>query len=272
MSQFVIGETIRRLWTVLDGNGAAVTGITAPADVTLTLHLNTGSGFAAASEAVTLPEIGVTGSYNVTVTPLTAGQYHLVLYELGGDAPLGRRMEWDFDVVTAGSVFVPSLSNAFCSESDIERWMQQSITSATAPSSTEAAGFAETRAAILMSICTRYGFEVTPVTVVSGSRLQDMLREANAIGAAWDCVMAASFSSRGGSLAGKAEWLQALWTSYVGGTGEFGQVGAGLIEQEIRGSLASLSTDHILSGDTTAPTVTTAPVSLGIVTSMSDLY
>src|SRR3972149_9016362 len=120
-----------------------------------------------------------------------------------------------YDVFSAGSVFLPSYANAFCSEADIERWLQQAISASSKPTDDEAAAFAESRAAILMSLCARLGFAVTPATVESGSRLQDLLREANAIGAAMDFTIA-QFFAEAPSKSDRAEELNALWNRYVG--------------------------------------------------------
>lgn len=265
MSSYVSGNQIRTLWTVLDQNSSPLTGVTTPAGITFTLHRDSGSAYVAASETVSWAEIGVTGHYYISFTPANTGRYTLQLKELHVSS-LGRTWVFHYDVLAAGAVFVPAYSNAFCSESDVERWLQQDITSSTKPSDTQVAGFAETRASILMSLCARLGYSVTPSTVTSGSRIEDLLRDANAIGAGWDATVSQTFGTAP-SKTERAGWLEGLWVGYVGD----GDKKAGILEMEIRGNLASLSTDHILSGDTTAATETT-PTDAGIQVGMDSLY
>jgi len=269
MSQYVTGNIIGVLWTVLDGSNAAVTGITTPADVTFTLHRESSGIYVAASETVSWAEIGATGSYSVTFTPANTGRYVLQLTEILPDCPMARVMRWDFDVLSAGSVFTPAFANAFCAESDMERWLQQSITSSTRPSSTEAAGFAEGRAAMLMGLCASLGYEVTPSTVTNGSRLQDLLRESNAIGAAADYTIAQSFGTQP-SRTERGPWLNEKWSEFYGTIVDGVRIG-GAIEAEIRGNMVSFATDHILSGDT-APAAATYPTDVGMQVTMSDVF
>jgi len=268
----VAGDTVVQEWTVLDGASAPLTGITTPAGITFTLHRQSGSTMVAASETVNWTEIGVTGHYFITFTPVNTGLYVLQLLEIDPNS-LQRAYRFpNFLVYTAGSAFVPSYTEAFCSESDIERWLQQGIDSSTSPSSTEAAAFAESRAAVLMSLCAGLGYSVTPSMVTSGSRLQDMLRDANAIGAALDYT-AAQILSVQPSKSDRFEYFTKLWTDYVGGpqSGFVTEI-VGRIEKEIKANLVSLATDHILSGDTIAPLSGAAPTDIGIQVTMGDTY
>lgn len=269
----VAGNVIRELYLYLDNQGAPAGGMTSPADVTLNLFQDTGAGFALvggnAGTGITVSWAAVSGStgyYTVSYTPTSNGAFVLEVIEINASAS-GARWKFPQEVTASGAVFVPSYSNAFCSEGDIERWLQQPITSSSKPTDTETAAFAENRATMLMSLCARLGFTVTPSTVTSGSRLQDLLREANAIGAAMDYTIAQSFGT-GPSKTGRAEWLEGLWKGYFGSTSE--EI-VGILEMEIGGNLASLATDHILSGDTIAATVTT-PTDLGIQVTMGDIF
>ena len=236
-------------WTVLDGSDNPLTGVTSPAGVSLTLQRQSGSTIVAAAESVAWTEIGATGRYYFSFTPVQTGLYVLYGKELHASST-GRTFEFRYQVVSAGALFSASYANAFCAESDIERWLQQAITATTKPNDTEAAAFAESRAAALASLCARWGVTVPPVT--AGSRLEDLLREANAIGAALDYTVAQQFSYQP-STSDRAERYQTLWDQYVA-----------FIEAEIRGNLASLSTNHILSGDTLAATATSAPTDSGV--------
>lgn len=261
---FILGEAVVQEWTVLDGNTDPLTGITTPAGIVFHLHRQVGSTMIAASETITWTEIGVTGHYYIVFTPLNTGLYVLQLEELDASS----MMRWfrfpDIVVQTAGAVFLPSYANAFCAESDIERWIQHDINSTSVPSATQAAAFAESIAAILMSLCARWGFAVTPASVIAGSRIEDLLREANAIGAARFYIIAQERGQRPADSA-KLERLEQAWVEHVGGPMPgFVTARVGYIETEVRGNLASLATNHILSGDTLAAPVTTPPTDSGV--------
>lgn len=275
---YTAGDEISIPIIILDQNSDPLTGLTGGsgaggftnADFQVTLSRQSGTTYVAATDIVTVAEGLPLGTYVFRYTPANTGRHLLHVKELNA-ATNGYTHDRHNDVVTAGSIFVPSLAECFCSEPDIERWLQQSLTGTTRPSSTEAAAFAETRSAMLQALCARLGYSVTPSTVTSGSRLQDLLREANAIGAACDCVSVAAFGVAP-SRTEKAEWLEKQWDRYFGKPGEDGKKGIiGLIEMEISGNLASLSTDHILSGDTIAATPT-YPTDAGILVSVTDLY
>lgn len=275
---YTTGNEVLLAIIVLDQNSDPLTGLTggsgaggfSNADFVVTLSRQSGSAWVAATEVVTLAEGTPAGTYGLRFTPQNTGTYLAHVKELDA-ATNGYTHDRYCDIVTAGSIFVPSLGNCFCSEVDIERWLQQSLTATTRPSSTEAAAFAESRSAALQALCARLGYAVTPSTVTSGSRLQDLLREANAIGAACDCTSVAAFGVAP-SRTDKAEWLQSMWDRYFGTPGEGGKDGVlGMIEMEISGNQVSLSTDHILSGDTIAA-APTYPTDVGIQVSMGDLY
>lgn len=271
MPSVVAGNTVLEAWTVLDLASAPLTGMTSPADVTIVLMRQSGTTLVAAAETVTFTESATAGRYYMTFTPQNSGLYVLYLAETNVGS-LQRTTEFRYDIVSAGSVLSPSYANAFCSESDIERWLSQGISSSTTPSDTVATAFAQARAGILMSLCNRLGYTVTPSTVTASSRMETLLREANAIGAAYDYTLAQAFGT-GPSKTERANWLEGLWKQYAGYTSEFGKPVSGIIEMEIRGGLVSLSTDHIISGDTLAPeTSTTAPYAQDIQISMSDTF
>jgi len=230
-----------------------------------------GSGTLAASETVSWVERSG-GFYDIIFTPLSSGFYSLFLRELNVNSN-GRLWTFPYEVVSAGAIYMPAYANAFCSESDIERWTQILIDGTTSPNDTQAAGFAQNRANILMSMCSGWGFSVTPATVAAGSRAQSLLREANAIGAALDYTLAQQLRMSP-STSDRVGLLQAMWDQYVGREGAPGSPMAhipGYLEIEIRMNLSSLATDQIISGDTIA-----APAQqvqdVGILIGMGDLY
>lgn len=272
MPSATAGNLVLDSWTVRDPAGAPLTGQVVPTHVILTLRRQSGATMIAATEVIAWAEIGTTGIYYFSFTPLNTGLYLLILDEVGA-ATAGRRgIEFRWEVASAGSVSAPSYQNAFCAETDIERWLQQSITGTTQPSDTEATAFAESRAAVLMALCARLGNPVTPPTVTAGSRLEDLLREANSIGAALDYTIAQTFKT-GASKTDRIVTLISAWSAYAGGPQEgFVTERIGYIEYEIRGNLASLATSHTLSGDTTPRADDGAPQDAGLQVRMTDVY
>lgn len=248
----IAGNTVRQPWLYLDINGAGLTGMVNVTDVTLTLRVDTGTGGGAAAEPVSWTEKG-SGFYDIAFAPVGQGLYTLFLKELnvGG---MQRQWAWTFEVSAAGAVFTPAYANAFCAESDIEAWLGMDITSSTTPTSTQLSGLAQTRAAVLMAMMAGWGYTVTPLTLTNGSRLQDILRQANCIGAALDASLMQQFRLTP-NVTDRISILQAMWDQYVGREGAPGSPVAhipGYLEVEIKMNLASLGTDHILSGDTQA--------------------
>jgi hypothetical protein len=267
---WVSGNLVFYNWQYLTAAGVPKTGMVETTDIEFTLKRNPGTGLVAAAEDVTFTETGATGYYTISFTPASTGLYSLWIKEINADSML-RQVQVDFSVVSAGSAFSPNFSNAFCAETDMERWLQQAITATTSPSSTEAAGFAETRAAELMAICYRLGKSVTPTTVTAGSRLEDLLRRANGLGAALDYTVAQSFKG-GTKETERIPRFLGLWRGMVGdetkerkNAQSFGTIGLEV------GNLVSLSTDHIISGDTqAASTPSTAPYNESIQIGMGD--
>jgi hypothetical protein len=266
MSYRLTNNIIVDSWTVLDANDVPLTGMLSPADVTLTLQRQSGSTMVAASESVAWTEVGVTGRYYFSFTPTNSGLYVLYLTEIDA-LSAGRQTSFRYDVVAAGAVFSPTYSNAFCAESDIERWIQTSIDATSRPNDTEAAAFAEERAAILMSLCYKQGLVITPSTVTAGSRLEDLLRRANSIGAALDYTVAQQFSYQP-SKSDRAVELQVLWDQMVSTDKD----DPGTLVVEVKNNV-SLATDYILSGDTMANPAASAPATnAAIGFTMSDLF
>lgn len=247
---WVLGNLLHTTHQYLDAAGAPKTGMAKDVDIGFTMYRDPGTGAVAATETITYTETGASGYYTISFTPDNTGLYTLWAKETNADSGL-RNQRFDWAVLSAGSIFLPAFSNAFCSESDIERWLQQPITASTGPTSTQAAAFAETRAAVLASLCAGLGSSVTPSTVVAGSRLEDLLREANAIGAALDYTVAASFKE-GTRRTERIPELLGLWHQYAGNPQASGKPTVGYIEMELKQNGPQLSTDYITSGDTLA--------------------
>jgi len=248
----------------LDLADALLTGITSPAGVTLTLQRQSGSTMIPAAEVVSWTEIGVTGRYYFSFTPLNSGRYILYTHLISALSN-GAFREYTFEITTAGATFSATYANAFCAETDIERWIQTAIDATTKPNDSETAAFAESRAAILMALCAAWGYTVTSATVTAGSRLEDLLREANAIGAALDYTVAQQFRVAPNT-SERAQTLQTLWDQYI-------KPKDGYLYVEVNANLsASLATDHILSGDTLAYNEGAAPTNAPIGIGMGSLF
>lgn len=274
----VAGNVIRELYLYLDASGAPLGGMTSPADVTLKLFQDTGAGFVlvGGNAGVGIPVSwaavsGQTGYYTVSYTPTSNGAHFCEVIEINASAS-GARWKFPQEVVSAGSVFLPAFANAFCSESDVERWLQYAIDSTTNPNDLETAAFAESKAGVLMSLCGRLGYPVTPATVPNGSIIKTLLRDANAVGAALDYTVA-QILGVSPSKTDRFDYLLQRWIEYVGGTQPgFVTEAVGLIEKEISVNLVSFGTDHILSGDTIAAPAGSPPTDIGIQVSMGDVF
>src|SRR3990172_9439336 len=155
MAGYILGDTVVQEWTVYDATNVPITGVTSPAGIDLVLLRQSGALMIAATEAVVWTEIGVTGRYSISFVPLSLGFYILELEELHASSTK-RIHRFEVEVLAAGAIFSPAFTNAFCAESDMERWLGQLISATTSPTATEAAGFAEERAAVLMSLCAKW--------------------------------------------------------------------------------------------------------------------
>lgn len=206
----VVNEPIVQLWTILDFSSNPKTGMVETTDVTFTLHRESGAVMVAATEDVVMTEIGVTGHYSIVFTPTNTGLYVLQLKEINATS-LQRTFKFpDADVVAAGSVFLPSFANAYCGQSDVERWTQLVFTATSKPTLTAVTAFAEARASELSALLAVSGAAITPDTVVADSIEEDLLREANAVGAALDAHVV-KFLQETPNQTGKAALLIEEW-------------------------------------------------------------
>ena len=261
---------VSQMWEVIDLNTppGVVTGLTVPADVTLSLRRSSGTTSVVASEVIGWAETGTPGNYVITFTPQNVGTYVLTIQEISA-LTTQRRWISTFEILPAGAVFTPSYANAFCAETDVERYAGLTFENTSTPvNSGMIAGFVEERAAVLMSLCSFWGLSVTPASVTLGSRLEDMLRAANAIGAAFDAVVA-WYAAVEPSESEKARMLLARWIALVGDGAKL----IGSIQSEIEGNLSDgLGSSHIISGDTTARANENAPQDIGLQFRMGDMF
>ncbi len=184
----IVNQIIRTYWLVNSTAPARVAGL----DET-DFNIDLSADGIAAPEAVTVTDVG-DGVYEFSWTPLTAATYALAVTELT-TFPLSAEASFirEFQVLSAGSVFAPAFDHAFCSEDDVERYAGETYDSGSNPSADAVAGFAEETAAYLiakMQACA--GVLITPAGMgapldnssIQGQVLEDMLRNANAVGAA----------------------------------------------------------------------------------------
>jgi hypothetical protein len=186
----VIGDTIRELWLYLDQADAPLGGMTSPADVELKLFVDTGSGFALSADAISWAAVsGQTGQYNITYTPSVSGVYRLQLRELNVNSQ-GVRWSFPQEVAAAGAVFLPAFANAFCAETDVERWTQLDFDATSKPTTTQVAAFAQARSSEIRSVVASEGWSPVPGQLTPLSVEEDILRECAAVGAAADAFLA----------------------------------------------------------------------------------
>src|SRR3990172_6854439 len=140
----LILENLRVL--ALADDGTTITGLSTVigTDFQVVLQRQSGTTFVAASETVTIAEVGATGHYAFSFTPQNTGLYVLYVRELDA-ATMEREFRFPYEVLSAGSVFSPTFTNAFCAETDIERYAGLTFTAASSITSTEAAAYAEER-------------------------------------------------------------------------------------------------------------------------------
>jgi hypothetical protein len=186
----VVGSTVRLVWTIMDQNGDPLTGMTVGGgDVSFRLHRSTSSGSVASGETVSMAEIGSTGTYEITYVPTGTGLYTLQLRELNANT-LMQQYRFPTDVFSAGSEPTPTFADAFCAESDVERFAQLDFDADSRPSVDEVALFAAGRASEMRGLLAMAGWVVSPTTVTPLSVEQVILRETNAVGAAGDAWLA----------------------------------------------------------------------------------
>lgn len=249
-------------------DGTPLSGVTYPSNpgISILLTRQSGSTMVVASETVAWTEIGTTGTYFFSFTPTLTGLYVLTITSLltgSGAGSDGAIVPFRYEVLAAGAVNTPSYQNAYCAESDVERYLLQPIDSTTKPNDTQVASFAVGRSARLTSLMQGLGKTTSPAdTALAGTTLLSILREAAAVGAALDASVAQVFST-GKDLTTKIVSLIAAWTSYVG---EYkGSVWVqGAIGQEIEHNAVSLTSSHILSGDTQARVSDSGTQDIGI--------
>lgn len=254
-------------WRALDLNNppGVVSGLTYPADVALDIERTSGNTFIAASESIGWVETSRPGDYSIYFTPQNTGTYFLTVQELSA-LTMQRNWIYTFEVLPAGAIFVPSPAGCFCAVSDAARYAGLTLTNTSTPVTTDMAlAFCEERAAGIMAMCSFWGLSVTPTTVTTGSILEDLLRSANAIGAAIDIVVA-WYADVEPSESGKVRSLMQSWVNLMGD----GAKVLGAIQTQVVGTVGSFATDHVLSGDTLARS-SDVRQDIGLLVRMDDL-
>jgi len=182
----VLGTTVRVVWTILDQNGDPLTGMTVlGGDISFRLHRSTSAGTVASGETVSMAEVGSSGTYEISYTPASTGLYTLQLKELNASTN-GQQYRFPVDIFAAGSQAVPTFADAFCAETDVERFAQLQFDASSVPSDDDVALFAAGRAKEMQGLLAAAGWTITPATIDADSVEAGILREVNAVGAAGD--------------------------------------------------------------------------------------
>jgi hypothetical protein len=254
-----IGQIIRIYHRVVNNVPASVPDLTL-VDFEIELYLN-GSP---ASESVTVSYLG-DGNYMFQFSPTAAGTYGMVMTELVSVAnpnsvQNGFTQSW---IVTSSGVpeFSATFDNAFCGQSDVERYAGRKFTTTTTLSQNELAGMAEETAAYLIAQTSQAGHTITPdsmgappdLSTVAGQVLEDMLRAANALGVAARADRAGYLGANPNS----SNRAEIFYGQFIGLAGGYDPATAKEIEGAIPRYIQSVYnrsfvTTHIDSGDTAA--------------------
>lgn len=244
-----VGAVVTHAWEVKNGSGSALTGLAGNMSCVLTRLLD-GGGSTAASETVTIAEIGSTGIYTIRYTPTQADIYIGRVTE----SSLGLEYYFEDDVEVATST-VPA-AYAYCSEADVVAFAQMGdYTASTRPTEAQVTGFMSKRAAEVYSILVRWlgsdapgpsGYDATINTSGDvGLALSYHCAMANALGAAMDALAAAG----AGEESSASDRVQQLGTAYRNALENLKH-----LAREYAGSSAWSST-HISSGEMTSRTI-----------------
>lgn len=185
------GVEILHVWAL----GSANTGLAGNMSDTLIYYADD-STRAAASESVTIAEIGSSGDYAITYTPLLSGTYKLLVDE----SSLAIEYYWEDIVTDTPSAAVDS--NSYCSEADVVAFVQMGdYTANTTPTETQVLTFMQMRAAeiygwlreVMGSSATGPSAYDTSIDTSTdkGLALSRVCKLANAVGAAMDALEAA---------------------------------------------------------------------------------
>ena len=237
---------ILHVWSL----GAAQTGLSGTMSSSL-IYFADSTTRAAASESVTIAEIGSSGDYAVTFTPLSAGTYVLTMTE----SVLVAEEVFEDIVSDVASAAVDS--DSYCAEADVVAWAQMGdYSGATTPTETQVLGFMQMRAAEI------YGWlrEVTGTNAPgpsayatsintgtdAGLALSRVCKMANAIGAAMDALESAG----AGEAPSRSDRVAELGVAYASLKPEVQQLGP--LYAGVSGRYAT----HISTGEITNPSIT----------------
>ncbi len=256
---------VLHVWDLATGFTPALTGLQPTMTATLT-RFPTSSSQSAATETVTIAEIGSTGFYSITYTPENAQVYKVHIAE----STFGLTKTFEDNVLDTPAATVAD--NAYCTEADVVAWVQLGdYTTSTIPTEAQVLWFMESRAAELYGKLaevmgsaavgpagsTNYSTEIVTTTDV-GFALGRFLRMANAIGAAADALQAAG----AGESPARSERVSELLALYEGlrdgTTAANTVVGMGTLEslaQRYVGYGSKVAT-HFTTGEITARTIT----------------
>lgn len=251
-----INTEILHIWEIKDAAGAAITGLQPTMTAALSRFPDSATRVAA-SETVTIAEIGTTGFYAITYTPTLAQTYKCRITEST------QFLEYTFEDDVVDAPAAVTSADAYCTEADVVAWAQMGdYTTTTTPTEAQVLLFMQSRAAELYSILSRIMGSSTPgpssfdvdldETTDKGKGLGRLLRMANAIGAAMDAVEA-SGAGQGPARSERVSELGTMYSSLV----------RSLLDaaRNYLGN-ATRSQTHISGGEMTRRTVTAVAESL----------
>lgn len=214
-----VSAAIYTTWRVIDLTGAVVSGLTAT-----DFNIDLTKDQATTAETVSVTSVG-DGVYVFAFIPLATGTYGLSVQEKGtfANSQQGGFSGREWVVTAAGAAFAPDAANCFCSQSDVERYAGKTFSATSTPSATAVLGFMEEVASDLTAVCQLSGKRITPAggdapLTVSGTgvQLEDLLREANAIGACYR-VETASYLGMPPNDSGRALYFLGRYVELAGG-------------------------------------------------------
>jgi len=205
-----------------------------------------GTSQVTASESVALAEVGATGAYTATYTPVLAQTYILAISE----STTFQEARWEDIVSDVASA--ATANNAYCAEADVVAFAQMGdYTASTIPTEAQVLGFMEMRAGEIYNRLTKTmgssapgptGYSTTIDTSTDpGLALSKVTKLANAIGAAMDAVEA----SGAGESPARSERVSELAAMYVAVMGSLADVARAYI------GYGSFARNHFTEGRVT---------------------
>lgn len=197
LATVIVGRTYRKAWQVARSDGMGLVTPLVIGDFSLTLLRDEGSGYVSAPETVVFSELIAPnlGTAQFAVDPNGAFNYQLWVDELHVDSFQRAGILFEFVAISAGSIFLPTFDNAYCSQADVEREMQHQIfDSASKPTDMDVAAWAEIEANRITAMLQLREFNTAPATIAADdSKLEMMVRHYNSLKVALNATRAGNY-------------------------------------------------------------------------------